>query len=323
MRIINHAHYEDIDQLASAFRDHHWNLRGNQLSRGKFEAEMIAIDNGSFHLLKLHLNCMIHAVGGKPPNSLSFALPIEPFGSSGIAHYVPVQSNCIFGFDDQREGNLVTPPSGYGLAFIVVRRDLFQHYAEGLGRYDLDDAFMKRNIVQIIPSRFTPLAQYLKEVFYVGQHYPDFFMSPHAFELLEKDLLPLLICTLPTQSDPTPLRSYRRAEIVFAAQEFMYSNLEQPLTLDDVCRAIHASRRTLASGFQDVFSMGPMTFLKTLRLNGVRRELLAADPACQTVADIARAWGFWSLGHFSRDYAAMFNEYPSETLHTKACSNSI
>jgi AraC family ethanolamine operon transcriptional activator len=323
MLVTNHAHYEDIDQLGLAFRGQNWNVQGNQLSRGKFQAEMTAIDTGRVRLLKIHVNCMIHAIGEKPPHSRVFTLPLESSGPSATAHCVPVQSNCIFGFDDQREGNLVTPQSGYDLGFIVVQQDLFQHYAEVLGRCDLDDAFMKRNIVQIAPNRFTPLAYYLKEVFHVGQYYPDFFKSSHVPELLEKDLLPLLVYTLPDQSDPAVLCSYRRAEIVFAAQEFMYSNLEQPLTLDDVCRAIHSSRRTLASGFQDIFSMGPMTFLKILRLNGVRRELLAADPDCQTVADIARSWGFWSLGHFSRDYAAMFNEYPSETLHTRAHSDLI
>jgi AraC family ethanolamine operon transcriptional activator len=257
---------------------------------------------------------MVHAVGGKPLNSWVFALHIEPLGSSVASHFVPLPSNCIFGFDDQREVNLATPPSGYDVVFVVVQKELFRHHAEMVGRYDLDDAFMKRNTVQIVPSQFSPLAQYLTEVFHVSQHHPNFFQTPNVSRLLEKDLLPLLVGALPSP-EHVGMRSYRRAEIVSAAQEFMYSNLQHPLTLDDICQSIHSSRRTLTSGFQDIFSMGPMTFLKTLRLNGVRRELLAADPACQTVADVARSWGFWSLGHFSRDYAAMFNEYPSTTLN--------
>lgn len=94
----------------------------------------------------------------------------------------------------------------------------------------------------------------------------------------------------------------------------MEMNLQRPLSLADICQAVHASRRSLHYGFQDMFGMGPMAFLKVLRLHAIRRMLLSADPKSLQVKMVANAWGFCSMGHFSRDYKQLFGESPSETL---------
>ena len=134
--------------------------------------------------------------------------------------------------------------------------------------------------------------------------------------LIRHDLLPLLINTLQDVTKlkvPSPLR---RAEIVRDAQEFIQANLHRPLTLKDIYQAVFASKRALIYGFQDIFGMGPMSYLKIQRLNGVRRALLVANPKSHQVQDIAYGWGFWHLGHFSHDYKQMFGETPSKTLKT-------
>ncbi len=66
--------------------------------------------------------------------------------------------------------------------------------------------------------------------------------------------------------------------------------------------------------FQEVFGTSPMEYLKAQRLLSVRRSLKAADPKTTSVVEIARKYGFWSGGHFARDYKQMFGELPSETL---------
>jgi AraC family ethanolamine operon transcriptional activator len=57
-----------------------------------------------------------------------------------------------------------------------------------------------------------------------------------------------------------------------------------------------------------------VSFLRAMRLNGVRRALRKADGVHESVADVAARWGFWHLSHFAADYKAMFGELPSETL---------
>ncbi|MFM7512484.1 MAG: helix-turn-helix domain-containing protein [Cyanobium sp.] len=86
------------------------------------------------------------------------------------------------------------------------------------------------------------------------------------------------------------------------------------VTLDALCRQVAAGRRTLQQGFREQLGMGPMAFLKLRRLQGVSRELLAADPNTTTITELAIRWGFLNLGHFTHDYRMLFGELPSSTL---------
>lgn len=65
--------------------------------------------------------------------------------------------------------------------------------------------------------------------------------------------------------------------------------------------------------FRELFGVSPKRYLQAVRLNGVRRDLLAATPEAK-IADVANRWGFWHLGQFAADYRRQFDELPSETL---------
>jgi hypothetical protein len=49
-------------------------------------------------------------------------------------------------------------------------------------------------------------------------------------------------------------------------------------------------------------------------LNAVRSALQRADPATNSVTEIARDHRFLQLGRFSRTYRSIFGELPSATL---------
>lgn len=100
---------------------------------------------------------------------------------------------------------------------------------------------------------------------------------------------------------------------VRAAKEYMSSSAHLPLTLGDVCAAAGVNARTLQHTFQRYHGSSPMAFLRTIRLQAAREELLnAADGT--TVAAQAAKWGFLHFGRFSRIYQTVFGELPSETL---------
>jgi AraC family ethanolamine operon transcriptional activator len=72
------------------------------------------------------------------------------------------------------------------------------------------------------------------------------------------------------------------------------------------------TRRTLQNCFQEALGMSPASYLRTVRLNAVRRALREGPPAT-TIADTAARWGFWHMGHFSQEYKTLFGETPSQT----------
>ncbi|NRG42318.1 AraC family transcriptional regulator [Rathayibacter sp. VKM Ac-2835] len=112
---------------------------------------------------------------------------------------------------------------------------------------------------------------------------------------------------------PEVLLAPRNASVRTAA-EFVQENAHLALGPLEIAAAAHLSVRGLQVAFQRVLGTTPLQYLRDVRLDRARTDLLLADPADATVADIARDWGFTHLGRFSGAYAARFGEYPSRTL---------
>ncbi|MDG2990825.1 helix-turn-helix domain-containing protein [Candidatus Synechococcus calcipolaris G9] len=81
-----------------------------------------------------------------------------------------------------------------------------------------------------------------------------------------------------------------------------------------VYQALKVSKSALSYGFQDIFGMSSIAYLKIQRLKGVRNALKKSNPESDSVMGIANRYGFWHMGHFSTDYKHMFGESPSVTL---------
>lgn len=104
------------------------------------------------------------------------------------------------------------------------------------------------------------------------------------------------------------------SDAVRRATAFVEENLAEPISVGDIARAARLSVRGLQSAFARALDTTPAAYVRTARLNAVRADLVAAEPAEATVADVARRWGFAHLPRFAQHYRAQFGEQPSETL---------
>jgi AraC family ethanolamine operon transcriptional activator len=302
--------FRDADLCSSMFRE--WGLQFRQLAPKPFQGVVSRWHSDGFSVSRFHANCRVEIIGEKPRDALAFCSILETQSRPHFTHEIRLQPNYIFGFDAQRETNVVSSAGGFHMLMVQVDKRHWQVLTEQLGEAALDDAFLRQNIVAVPPDDINGYRQYLSQILYLIDHQPSYFQSPENTRLIAGDLLPLLCDALrPPHQTPKPLR---RAEIVAQARDYMTANLDRPITLAELSIAVHASRRSLIYGFQDIFGMGPMAYLKQQRLNGVRQALLLADPEHETVANIAHAWGFYSLGHFAHDYRGLFGEAPSATL---------
>jgi AraC family ethanolamine operon transcriptional activator len=88
---------------------------------------------------------------------------------------------------------------------------------------------------------------------------------------------------------------------------------EQPLRIEELCSMLRTSRRTLQNSFNDVTGMGPVAYLRNIRLNTARRRLMSTSPGELSVSHAAMDAGFDHLGHFAGAYKSLFGELPSMT----------
>jgi AraC-like DNA-binding protein len=102
--------------------------------------------------------------------------------------------------------------------------------------------------------------------------------------------------------------------ILDEACAWLETNAHRPITVHDLSHAVNRSSRSVYDAFKKHLSHTPMSYLKHVRLEKVRQDLLIARGR-KSVTTIAMDWGFSHLGRFARDYRARFGELPSETLN--------
>ena len=109
----------------------------------------------------------------------------------------------------------------------------------------------------------------------------------------------------PARSGPVLPRHVRKV------QEYLNAHAHEPVRAEDLARVAGVSLRSLYAGFKAFSGVSPMQYLKDLRLERARADLLAGKGS---VGSVALLWGFGHLGRFSADYRARFGESPSESL---------
>ncbi len=84
-------------------------------------------------------------------------------------------------------------------------------------------------------------------------------------------------------------------------------------TIAQLAQAAGVGVRQLEKLFADEFDMSPAHYLRNVRLDGARSDLISNDQT-STVSDVAYLWGFNHLGRFAQYYERKFGETPSQTL---------
>jgi AraC-like DNA-binding protein len=101
---------------------------------------------------------------------------------------------------------------------------------------------------------------------------------------------------------------------VRAAIDLIESDPRAPLTLSVLATHSGVSPRTLQKAFQRHLGISPMEYVRDVRLRRAHAELRAADPYGDSVAAVARRWGFSHLGRFAAAHEARFGQKPLRTL---------
>ena len=105
------------------------------------------------------------------------------------------------------------------------------------------------------------------------------------------------------------------ASAVRRAVAFVDEHAAEPIGLTEIAAAARLGTRTVQEAFRRHLDQSPMAYLRQVRLERARRDLLAADPATgTTVAEVASRWGFAHHGRFAALYQSRYGSSPSQTL---------
>ena len=97
------------------------------------------------------------------------------------------------------------------------------------------------------------------------------------------------------------------------AEDYMRAHLDTAITNEQLAELTGISLRTLYNSFRKFRGVSPMRYLRDLRMEKVRQELLDTS-RLRNVTSVATRWGFFELGRFAAEYRKRYGESPSDTL---------
>ncbi|WP_370980048.1 AraC family transcriptional regulator [Agaribacterium sp. ZY112] len=101
------------------------------------------------------------------------------------------------------------------------------------------------------------------------------------------------------------------------AEAYACMHLQQAISAGDLAKAAGVSERSLSTSFQKVHACSPTQFVRNLKLDAIRKDLMHKSKQNMdyaSITDLALKYGFQHMGHFSQHYKQRFHETPSNTL---------
>ncbi|MEW2585363.1 AraC family transcriptional regulator [Streptomyces virginiae] len=141
--------------------------------------------------------------------------------------------------------------------------------------------------------------------------------APLVVDAAARLLADTVLAAFPTDARPEPVLADTRdatTETVRRAVAFIESDPAAEIGLADAAAAAGVTPRALQYAFRRHLGTTPMAYLRRVRLAQAHADLVAADPARETVTAIAHRWGFHHQGRFAAAYRDAYGLCPRDAL---------
>ncbi|WP_319534658.1 helix-turn-helix domain-containing protein [uncultured Vibrio sp.] len=200
---------------------------------------------------------------------------------------------------------LITPEA-FAIYGMVLKQDFVQKLKEQL---ELDDVKEQELYLSGLSERHIQQLKY-----YLG-----ILLDPNqgrwsceTHQTVVKDVLMELL-SLSSQQEVSPRTTSQRHVVMNRIRQYLENqDYRTPITVSELCEAVHVSRRTLQYTFEACCDTSPKQFIHRMRLNQIRR-ILQNPQETRNIAEIAFDFGFFHLGQFGQSYKQLFGETPTET----------
>lgn len=303
---------EARERVANVFSPHDLRV----LATGKaLDARMCHVPIGNVSLNRLDYGATVHVDPGPTRDFFLVMMPLAGM-SEVTCGKESIRSNS-------RWAAVVTPTLGlrmrmqHGCDQIVVRVDraLLERYCAQHLHRDLRRPLEFRLGMDMESSQAGSWCRLIELLVSASGQEHGMLASPLVRAHFEQTIVDALLFCQPNTYTEDLLRPAPpiAPHCVKRAEEYIRAHADRPMTIVELAEYAGASTRALYAGFQNFRSMSPMAFLKAVRLERVREELMSDGARRETVTAIAMRWGFGHLGHFTTDYKRKFGETPSQT----------
>ncbi len=316
--------FEDIDDEAKCMVG--YNQRYQQLSRGSFQGHYKAAHLGTQMILYFEQNNQVLDQSGVTPADRYTIIFLLNEGVPTRMNGQDFTQDDLFICGPQSTFDTIGLPlnddlgaNGLGPHFVAISIDQNYFEAAVLGSERDGEAC---SVIRKHGVRETRRQNVLSIRYNIAQFMSEFYRSGHGAvsaalaarasisEMLFSHISRIMQGPLQPQEILSPPRAYR---VTRQAREYLDAHHDADVSISRLCRELDVSRRSLEYYFQDQVSLSPTAYLRTLRLNEVRRAMLAFENVDRSIGDLAAEAGFWHPSRFASHYRLQFGELPSQT----------
>ncbi|MFT4015134.1 MAG: helix-turn-helix domain-containing protein [Paracoccus sp. (in: a-proteobacteria)] len=296
----------DIDEQSALLTG--WNQSYDQLSAGRFTGELTEARLGSTYFFREVTSTALRQTGALGHDLCAIGVPLA---LEGVATFCgDACGSAKLHLFSGSDGFEFHSPSGLDILGVVLpRADLVAPLVEeDFAR--VEPLLARPGLLPTDPKAMAEFARLARESL---ELLAERDCVPRRLTTMERELRAALIRALletEERAGPPPLTLARRARLMREARDYAARDTAEAVpSVEEICQALHVSRRTLQYCFQEAVGAKPATYLRAVRMNGARRSIKAGE----SVTDAATHWGFWHFGRFAREYRFLFGELPSAT----------
>lgn len=199
---------------------------------------------------------------------------------------------------------------------VAFNRELLNLNIEHLTGHEIPLSWLTSKTCLTSPYALHCFAQGLTTILHTTHERPSLLHNPSTEKMLNSEVLTLAVNVLKPTSQineiikPQPKRIRGVQKVI----DYLHVYAAQLPSIAELCKIAGLSERSLEYGFRDYLGITPIRYLRIIRLNGVRRDLISSSVGDVKIVDIALKWGFIELGRFAGEYRQLFEERPSDTL---------
>ena len=291
-----------------------WNQRYLQLSRGTMHSSLAEATTDSIHVFRKWMSERVVQQGCLPDGKICFALPLGKLAETPRMQGREVGEDSIIVLHGGEEFTLQRP-QGMELVAVTFELDDFHRLLDERPWPPPGRSLLSRSVLRGPRPALQRLRRDLLSLF---DETPGF---PSSDRLEAEPGLPAARVAFEALRELFDAAADARQAVGSASASFIVAQCHRivaasgnaPPSVGELCRRLRTSRRTLQDSFRQVADATPVHYLRCVRLNAVRRQLMSTAAADLGVAQAASDRGFGHLSHFAEQYKALFAELPSQT----------
>ncbi len=307
----NHSIRQFRDIHVHAANVQEWNQDYSQLTAGQVESSLMQLTTARCHVFREQINQRVVQHGVAPRGKMCFAVPISVPGSTRMQGR-EVDDSSLF-FLHGGEEFMFHMPMGMELLSITFEKEWFEQALAQTASAREISRLLRQPVIRVSAQRFAQSRRRLLAVLSLAA--ADEELDGASEQGLEGAMLGELLQLLTDpacdkqQRSPSSTRSF----IVEKCHRLTTDEMIHVPSVIELCQRLQVSRRTVQNSFRSVAETTPLNYLRSVRLNGVRRVLMSTPAPHLSIGDAAAQWGFYHLSHFAEEYQALFAELPSQT----------